>query len=115
MKAKVIKSERVQKNVIKQIVESMKYVSEIFGGEYDVRVEDEDMSCRRVVIEKSGDNVYDSFITRTVILRINEAVEEIEKKYVGVFWCVDARECCDAEGVKFAKCVVEVHAQVRMK
>lgn len=114
MKAKVIKSERVQKNAIKQIVESMKNVAEIFGG-YDVMVEDENESHRCVVFECNDNKTYRSFLSRAVILRINEAVDEIEKKYVGVFWCVDVRERHTAEGMKYAKCVVEVHAPVRMK
>lgn len=112
MKAKVIKSERVQKNAIKKIVESMKYVSEIFGG-YDVKVEDEDESYRCVVFECNDTKPYRSFITRAVLWRINEAVNEIEKKYEGVYWCVDTRERYTSEGLKYAKCVVEVHAPVR--
>lgn len=110
MKAKVIKSERVQKNAIKKIVESMKYVSEIFGG-YDVKVENENESYRCVVFE-CDNRASRSFLSRAVILRINEAVKEIEKKYEGVYWCVDTRERCTAEGLKYAKCVVEVHAPV---
>lgn len=115
MKAKVIKSERVQKNAIKQIVESMKNVSEVFDGEYDVRVENENESYRSVVFEYNDNKEYNSFLTRAVLWRIDEAVDEIEKKYEGVFWCVDTRERCTAEGLKYAKCVVEVHAPVMLK
>ena len=115
MKAKVIKSERVQKNAIKQIVESMKNVSEVFDGEYDVRVENENESYRSVVFEYNDNKEYNSFLTRAVLWRINEAVDEIEKKYKGVFWCVDTRERYTAEGLKYSKCVVEVHAPVRLK
>jgi hypothetical protein len=32
-----------------------------------------------------------------------------------VYWCVDTRERYTAEGLKYAKCVVEVHAPVRLK
>ena len=114
MKAKVIKSERVQKNAIKKIVESMKNVSEIFGG-YDVKVEDENESYRCVVFECNDNRTYRSFLSRAVILHINEAVKEIEKKYEGVYWCVDTRERYTAEGLKYSKCVVEVHAPVMPK
>ena len=115
MKAKVIKSERVQKNAIKKIVESMKNVSQVFGGEYDVIVENENESYRSVVFECNDNKAYRSFITRAVLWRINEAVNEIEKKYEGIYWCVDARERYTADGLKYAKCVVEVHAPVMLK
>ena len=115
MKAKVIKSERVQKNAIKKIVESMKNVSQVFGGEYDVIVENENESYRSVVFECNDNKTYRSFLSRAVILHINEAVKEIEKKYEGVYWCVDTRERYTADGLKYSKCVVEVHAPVRLK
>jgi hypothetical protein len=90
----------------------MKYVSLVFGGEYDVRVENENESYRCVIIERN-DGTNDSFITRAFLMFMNEALNEIEKKYEGVYWCVDTRERYTAEGMKYAKCVVEVHAPVR--
>ena len=47
MKKRVIKSERVQKMVIKEVVSRLQYLADMFGG-YSVYVENEDKEYRFV-------------------------------------------------------------------
>jgi len=111
MKTKVIKSERVQKMVIKEIVSLLQYVADIFGS-YSVYVENEDKDYRSVVFADNSGKAFNSFITSTVIKSIDECLEDIIAKYPGVYWCVDTRYDISDNGNEYTKAVVEVHAPI---
>lgn len=111
MKTRVIKSERVQKMVIKEIVSRLQYVTDVFGG-YSVYVENEDKDFRFVTFADNSGKAINSFITSTVIKSIDERLEDIIAKYPGVYWCVDTRYDISDNGNKYTKAVVEVHAPI---
>lgn len=111
MKTRVIKTERVQKMVIKEIVSRLQYLADMFGG-YSVYVENEDKEYRFVTFADNRHCIANSFITSTVINSIDERLEDIITKYPGVYWCVDTRYDISDKGDKYTNVVVEVHAPI---
>jgi len=111
MKTRVIKTERVQKMVIKEIVSRLQYVADMFV-DYSVYVENEDKSCRFVMFADNRKKAVNSFITSTVIKTIDERLADIIAKYPGVYWLVDTRYDLSDKGDEYTKAVVEVHAPI---
>lgn len=111
MKTRVIKSERVQKMVIKEVVSRLQYLADMFGG-YSVYVENEDKEYRFVTFADNRHCIANSFITSTVINSIDERLADIITKYPGVYWCVDTRYDISDKGDEYTKAVVEVHSPI---
>lgn len=111
MKTRVIKSERVQKMVIKEVVSRLQYVADMFGG-YSVYVENEDKDYRFVTFADNRKKAINSFITSTVIKTIDERLADIIAKYPGVYWLVDTRYDLSDKGDEYTKAVVEVHSPI---
>ena len=111
MKTRVIKTERVQKMVIKEIVSRLQYVADMFV-DYSVYVENEDKEYRFVTFADNRHCIANSFITSTVIKTIDERLVDIIAKYPGVYWLVDTRYDLSDKGDEYTKAVVEVHAPI---
>lgn len=93
--AREIKSERVQKMVINNLLNRCMYVAGIFKNglvnEYLVEVEDEGKPYQKVVVTPNGGTCND-FISSPVMMEFINKTKDIMEKYSNCFWCISTRE-----------------------